>query len=199
MKELYPQRVMLKSGLPVTLRPFQATDESEFVRFFSSLPPEHVEFHKDNLRDPKVAKSFARHRAQDGVQTMLAFSEDGRIVGNAMLDMDHFGWRRHVGTVHVVVSPEYLRQRLAKTLVRELLSYASTRGLKKLEVQILDSQLGAEIAFKNLGFHEEARLRGHAMDLHGKRHDIIILTIDVYDPWQRMEDLLFDLDCAREF
>jgi acetyltransferase len=201
MEELspHPQTVTLKSGSLVTLRPLKPDDEPQFVQFFSSLPPEHVEFLKDNLRDPEVAHSFIRLREPDQVQTLLAFSEDGRVVGNATLYMDRYGWRRHVGTVHVVVAPEYLGQRLGKTLVRELMSYATLRGLKKLDVQVLDSQVGAQIAFKHLGFREEARLRGHAMDLHGNTHDIVILTIDVYDPWRKMEDLLFDLDCAREF
>ena len=198
MEEGYPQMAILKSGATVTLRPFEPSDEPEFVQFFSSLPPEHVEFLRDNLRDPEVAHCFIRLREPDQVWTMLAFSEDGRVVGNATLYMDRHGWRRHVGVVHVVIAPEYLRQRLAMRLVRELMSYATLRGLKKLEVQVLDSQTGARIAFKHLGFREEARLRGHAMDLHGKLHDIIILTTDVYDPWRRMEDLVFELDCARE-
>jgi len=76
-------------------------------------------------------------------------------------------------------------------------SRPSVLGLKKLEAQILDSQEGARIAFEQLGFREEARLRAHALDVNNRLHDLLILTHKVDDPGLSMEILIEDLDFSR--
>jgi len=132
------------------------------------------------------------------VYAILALTEEDRVVGDGTLHMNLHGWRRHVGEVRVVVSPEFQRQGLATALIRELVNQASVLGLKKLEAQILDSQEGARIAFEQLGFREEARLRAHALDVHNRLHDLLILTHNVDDPWLSMEILIEDLDFSRD-
>ncbi len=194
----YPKKVTLKSGKVLTLRPLQSSDEAELVRFFSDLPSECTAFLKDNVRDPHVVRRFVRERDTDRVWAVLAFTDDGRVVGDATLHMDHHGWRRHVGEVRVVVAPSMQRHRLATTLIHELVNHASLTGLKKLEAQVLDSQVGARTAFEHLGFREEARLKGHALDLNNNLHDLLILTNTVDDLWQKMEDLISDLELTRE-
>jgi len=120
------------------------------------------------------------------------------VVADATLHMDRSGWRRHVGEVRVVVSPSFQKDGLATLLIHELVNQASMVGLKKLEAQILDSQLRARTAFEHLGFREEARLKAHAMDLDNKLHDLLILTNTVEHLWNKMEDLVADLDFSKE-
>jgi len=199
MDELrYPLRAVLKSGRPVFLRPLQHRDEAELAFFFSELPRECTEFLKDDVHDPEVVRGFIRQCGTDRVYAILALTEEDRVVGDGTLHMNLHGWRRHVGEVRVVVSPEFQRQGLATALIRELVNQASVLGLKKLEAQILDSQEGARIAFEQLGFREEARLRAHALDVHNRLHDLLILTHNVDDPWLSMEILIEDLDFSRD-
>jgi len=189
----YPINVTLKGGGNVELRPLEGGDEQALIDFFRELPREHTEFLKHDVKDPDVVRRFIKDRDPDNVWSILALA-DGKIVGDATLHMHERGWRRHLGEVRVAVAPTHQKQGVATTLIRALVNHASIRQLRKLEAQILDSQLDAHKAFERLGFREGARLKDHAMDLHGGLHDLVILTIAVEDLWRKMEDMISDMD-----
>jgi RimJ/RimL family protein N-acetyltransferase len=198
MEAGYPKWVSLGEERRVELRPARATDEEAVVRFMTGLPPESTQFLKDNVRDPNVVHRFFQNVDPERVWAILALAGEGKVVGDATLHTAKVGWRRHIGEVRVVVAPAYQKHRLATTLLHELVNHASLKGIKKLEAQILDSQTGAKLAFEHLGFRVEARLAGHALDLEGKPHDLLILTNTVDDLWQKMEDLVSDLEFTPE-
>ncbi|MBI2894465.1 MAG: GNAT family N-acetyltransferase [Deltaproteobacteria bacterium] len=189
-----PKRVKLKNGRVVTLRALEKSDEAALGRFFAGLPPEATEFLRDDVRDPGVIRHFIEERDPDRVFCILAVTEDGQVVADATLHKDPRGWRRHLGEIRVVVAPEVQKLRLASAMIRELVTHATFVGLKKVVAQILDSQAEVGAAFQRLGFCQEARLVGHALDMHGQQHDILVLTNDVDALWDRMQDLLTDLD-----
>lgn len=193
----YPKRVALKSGEMVTLRPLEAADEEGLLRFFEDLPAESTQFLKHDVRDPAVVGRFVRNADPDAVWAIVAVTTDGRIVGDATLHTNRLGWRRHVGEVRAVVAANFRRQRLAAALVHELVEQASIKGLKILEAQMLDSQVGAVKVFSRLGFVEVARLPEHAMDIEGQVHDLLILSSSVDELWHAMEDMISAMDIGR--
>jgi RimJ/RimL family protein N-acetyltransferase len=198
-KPEYPQRVTLKNGRTVVLRPLESSDEAELARFFSKLPPDQCTgFFKDDVYDSDVVRRFVRQCGADRIWAVLALVETGRVVGDASLHMTRDGWRRHVGEVRVVVAPAFQRQKLDTALIHELVNHASLLGLKKLEALVLDCQVEARTAFEHLGFRLEARLGKHAIDFHNKLHDLLILTNTVEDPWLQMENLVANLEFSRE-
>jgi RimJ/RimL family protein N-acetyltransferase len=192
----YPKEVALADGQIVQLRPLRRDDEAALVKFFSALPPESTEFLKHDVRDPATVKRFVEHSDPDTIWAILAETKDGKIVGDATLHVARWGWRRHVGEVRGVVAAEYRHRGLATHLVHELVDQARVRNLKKLEAQILDSQLDAKRVFERLGFREEARLRQHALDLHGRLHDVLLLTNSVDELWVKMEELISSMEIA---
>lgn len=198
MQEKYPKKITLKGGKVVELRLPENSHEEELIRFFSTLPRESTEYLKDDVRDPEVVKRFVQQRDPNKVWCILAFDKEGHVVGDATLHMVQHGWWRHLGEVRVVVAPEYRKQRLATSLIHELVNHASLLELKKLEAQVLDSQLGARKALERLGFRVEATLKDHAQDLDNRLHDLLILTNTVDDLWRKMEDMISDLEIARD-
>jgi len=197
MASTYPKQVTLKNKELIELRPLDPSrDEKALIQFFAGLPRESTAFLKDDVRDPEVVRRFISKADPDTIWAILAVKPDGTIVGDATLHMSQLGWRRHVGEVRVVVASTYHKQRLATALIHELVNQASLRELRKLEAQVLDSQIGAWRALERLGFAEEARLRRHAMDLDGGLHDMVILTNTVDDLWKKMEDKISDMDHA---
>jgi len=197
MTTKYPITVTLKGGETVELRPLQASDEQLLIEFFRDLPRESTEFLKDDVKDPAVVQRFVRQADPERVWAIVALA-GGKVVGDATLHTDHVGWRRHVGEIRVVVASGFHKKRLATTMIHELVNQASSRELRKLEAQILDSQVHARTAFERLGFREEARLKDHAMDLDGRLHDLVIMTNTVDDLWRKMEDMISDMEIARD-
>lgn len=194
MDNKYPKKVTLKSGEVVKLRPLVGGDEAALIEFFTGLPREATEYLKHDVHDPEVVKRFVSQIDPDSVWAILALTSEGKVVGDATLHMTHYGWRRHLGEIRVVVAPAYQKQRLATALCHELVNQASLKGLKKLEAHVLDSQVGARRSLERLGFREEAKLKDHAMDLEERLHDLAILTNTVDDLWHKMEDMISDMD-----
>lgn len=194
----YPKFLTLKQGRKVQIRPLGAEDADALIAFFAGLPSEATAFLKHDVQDPDVVRRFIAELGPESVFAVVALTAEGHIVADATLHMQKRGWRRHVGEVRVVVAPEFQRSRLAVALIHELVDQASLRGLRKLEAQILDSQVGALTAFQHLGFAEEARLKDHALDHQGQAHDLLILTNTVEDLWHKMETFMADLEFSRD-
>jgi len=197
MASTYPKQITLRSGARVDLRPLDSRDTQPLIDFFAGLPAESTQFLKHNVCDPDVVRGFLKSDP-NSIWAIVAVTADGIIVGDATLHMTQLGWRRHVGEVRVVVATEYHKQGLATQLIRELVNQASLKELRKLKAEILDSQTGARRAFERLGFVEEARLKQHALSFDGHLHDIVILTNTVDDLWQKMQDLISDMEYARD-
>jgi hypothetical protein len=58
----------------------------------------------------------------------------------------------------------------------------------------MDTQTSAINAMKALGFVREAVLKEHVTDLHGRPHDLVIMTNYVSELWRKMEDLILDTE-----
>jgi RimJ/RimL family protein N-acetyltransferase len=195
METNYPIKVTLKGGKVLELRPLAAQDEQALIDFFKELPREDTQFLKDDVKDPEVVRRFVTELDLNKVWSIVAL-DGGKIVGDATLHMSQRGWRRHVGEVRVVVAHEFQKQRLATTLIHELVNQASVRELKQLEAQILDNQINARKAFEHLGFREEARLKDAAMDLDGNLRGLVIMTNTVDDLWHKMEEMISDMEIS---
>ena len=191
--EGHPKESRLKDGTPVTLQRMVESDLEGLYAFFCSLPEEDRLYMKDDVTDRKVIEKWVGNIDHDHILVVLA-TIDGTIVGNATLHVDKIGWTRHRGEIRCVVAREHQRRGIGTLLAHELLQSAITRGLKRIMVQVLENQIGAIKAFGNLGFEASATLPGHAVDLNGDRHDILIIANETEEIWQKLEELILDMD-----
>jgi L-amino acid N-acyltransferase YncA len=187
----YPKQFKLKDNTVITLGPMVKEDEPRLLEFFRRLPDEDRLFLKEDVTRPEIIHRWIEELNYDRVLPILAES-GGTIIGDATLHAHSSGWMRHVGEIRCVVAREYQRKGIGVLLVRELLDEATHRGLRKIQTQFLDNQIGAMQAFERVGFLREAVLKKMAEDLNGKEHDIIIMTNNVSELWQKMEDLILD-------
>ena len=70
----------------------------------------------------------------------------------------------------------------------------SGEHVDKLVFRAMDTQTSAINAMKALGFVKEAVLKEHVVDLHGRTHDLVIMTNYVAELWRKMEDLILDTE-----
>jgi RimJ/RimL family protein N-acetyltransferase len=185
----FPKPVKLRDGVVVTLRLMQAADEAALLAFFRRLPAEDRQYLKDDVAHPHVIHAWCRDLDYAHVIPVLAECE-GNIVGDATLHRQPSGWMRHVGEIRVVTDPFFRRRGLASALAREIFYVALQVGLDKMVAEVVEGQAAAAKVFEKLGFRQEARLLGHILDLHGRKHDLIILTTDIPALMQRMEEMI---------
>jgi len=185
----YPKKVTLRGGPAVTLRPMKAEDAPALLAFFRARPDEARSFLKDDVTQEEVVSRWAREIDYDRVLPILAF-EGKRIVGDATLHCQRYGWSRPVGEIRCVVARKFQRKGLGTALLGEIYRHAVGRGLDRIVAQMMESHSGAIAAFRRLGFEREAVLKDHVKDVHGKKHSLVIMSNDLTELWRRMEDLL---------
>ncbi len=176
----YPKTWNLAGGLQVTVRPMTAGDRDALVAFFQRIPNEDLRFLKENVKNPAVIDGWIEHLDYDRVLPLVA-EVDGRIIADASLHRRKEGWRRHLGSLRIVVDPEFRERGLASRLIDELVDIATNEGLDRLFVEIpTDAEAALEV-FEERGFRKVAVFEQNIIDLDGKYHDLAVLHLDLVD------------------
>ncbi len=174
----YPKTIKLKDGSEVLVRFMDQGDQERLLDLFKRVPEAERVFLREEMARPEAVE--ARMRALErGRFTALVAEAGTRVVGEAVLQRRPTHWLHHVAEVHVVVDSAYRRVGLAHNLLYELLDLARDQGIETLLAEMMSEQVAAISLFERLGFKREAVFRELVKDLHGKRHDLVIMTRDL--------------------
>ncbi len=168
----------LKDGTEVLLRPMVRKDRVAVGDFFNRLTPAVLQYVRHDVTDSKVLDQWFEHLDYGKVFPLLAFKGD-KVVANASLHRVGYGWREHLGTIRIVVEPEFHEKGLGTLMTNELVELAMEFGLEKLMVEFPLTAHGALSMFKKTGFSPRAVIEGLMKDRHGKNVDVVIMVMDV--------------------
>ena len=182
----FPKKLVLRDGSTVTLLPLKPRDMEDLLAFYRGLSPEDRLVLRDDVTSPEWAERF-HDRLKTGEVISLIARSGGKIVAEATLYRSFFGWTRHVGELRIATAGAARRKGLGTALAGTLVKLATDLSIEKIVIHIVDTQLGARRTFEKLGFHKEASLPRHIMDLDGNKHDMIIMANDVSAIWAAME------------
>ena len=174
----YPQEITLNDGTRFVLRAMNKQDERDLMDFFERLEDEDRLYMRNDVSSYRVVREWFSSLNYNRVFPLLAV-HDGQIIANATLHRKPFGWMRHVGEIRVVVCPKFRKKGVARVLFTELIETAAEAGLEKLTAEMAVSQTGAIEAFKKIGFHDEAVMKGYIRDANDKKHDLQVMTMDI--------------------
>jgi len=181
MLEEYPKKITLPDGLSLTLRPMTRDDQYALYSFFISLTPEDRRSLRNDVTDRKLIEKWVRNLNYDRVLPILA-EYDGRIVANATLHYQTFGWGRHVAEVRVTITPEFQGRRLGAALLKEITHLATQNTVKKLLARIVTSREGVIKAFERGGFSLLTVLKDYVKDLQSQQYADIALLVKELQP-----------------
>lgn len=186
--EKYPKWEMLPDGTSLLLRPMADGDQAKVKAFYKELPEEDRLFLRDDVTRDEVVERWFAELNYERVLPILALTEDqSEVAACATLHRYPQGWQRHVGEIRIVVAHQFQRRGLGGIMARVLVTEALRAGLEKLVAAMMTDQEGARRAFSRLGFIPEATLKDHVMDLKGRTHDLLIMTQNVKELWEGME------------
>lgn len=177
MKDLI-KKGKLKDGTVVLLRPMVKDDRKELGNFFGRLTPSVLQYVRNDVTDPKVLDKWFGQLNYDSVFPLLAFKNE-KVVANASLHRVTYGWRKHLGTIRIVVDPEFHGKGLGTLMINELVDLAQEFGIEKLMVEFPLRAHNALSMFKKAGFSPRAVIEGLMKDRHGENLDIVIMVMDV--------------------
>jgi RimJ/RimL family protein N-acetyltransferase len=185
----YPKEVTLKSGEKVILRPMVKEDEQKLLEFFSNLPEKERLFLKHDVTDPTVIASWARNLNYEHVVPIIAEIGD-RIIGDATLHKRTTEQPPDIGEIRIVTDRDFRRRGLGKLLAKEIYYLALSLKLNKLVAEIVEDQHTVIKTFKALGFRHKTTLKNRVVDLHGTKHNLVVMTEDVDALWKAIEDAM---------
>jgi GNAT superfamily N-acetyltransferase len=168
----------LKDGIEVMLRPMLKTDRQLMGDFFSRLEPSVLQYVRHDVTDPKVLDRWFDQLNYSKAFPLLAL-KDGKIVANATLHRVPHGWRKHLGTIRIVVDPVFHDKGLGILMINELVDLAMEFGLEKLMVEFPLKAHAAFAMFKHVGFSPRAVIEGLMKNRHGQKLDVVIMVMDV--------------------
>lgn len=177
MKEL-TKTGKLKDATEVLLRPMVKTDRKAVGDFFNHLTPAVLQYVRHDVTDPKVLDQWFEQLNYERVFPLLALKDD-RVVANATLHRVAYGWRKHLGSVRIVVEPGFHEKGLGTLMINELVELAMEFGLEKLMVEFPLKAHSALSMFKKSGFSPRGVIEGLMKNRHGENVDVVIMVMDV--------------------
>ncbi len=176
----YPVEVKLTNGRTVLLRAVEPGDKDTIVHFAQSLPESDLLFLRVDITKESAVDNWLNNVASGVTASLLAFVDgEDEMVGYATVDRTPARWTRRVGELRVTVGPEMRGQGLGRELTARIFDVARNLGLRKIVANMTADQLGAQAAFKRLGFVPEALLTDHVEDRAGGVHDLVVMSHDV--------------------
>jgi L-amino acid N-acyltransferase YncA len=179
MFEDFPKLITLRDGDVLTLRLMNRDDQYGLYEFFMSLPLEDRRYLRNDVTDRKVIENWVRNLDYEKVLPILAES-DGRIVANATIHWQTYGWGRHVGEVRITIHPEFQGRGLGAVLLEEMSDLAARSNVQKLLARIVTTRSGTITAFEKAGFNPVTVLPKFVKDIHQQSYaDITLLVKEI--------------------
>lgn len=186
--------VRLPGNLDLVVRqPDVHRDLYNLIYFFTGLPPEGRRYLRYDVTDVEAGRARLLHVDSKNHWRMIAELE-GRIVGDATLDRRLDTWAGHVAELRGVIDPECRRLCVGPILFGVLLEIASAAGIERLVCEVLEQDTEHIDMMEAIGFVREATLKNYARDMSGRLQDLVIMTNDLSDAWNRLLEQMEELD-----
>ncbi|MEW6368442.1 MAG: GNAT family N-acetyltransferase [Acidobacteriota bacterium] len=173
----YPKTVELKDGTSIVVRPMNERDLDKSFEFFRRLSEEDRTFLRVDVTN---REALERRMHPDGWDEESCFrlvaEKDGTIVADATLCRPKHGWTSHTAALRYIIDRDFRHKGLAGVLVRELFIAAVREGVEKVEVEIMEDNIGAIKSVEKIGFKREGTLRDFVTDIKGRKHNLAILS-----------------------
>lgn len=183
----YPKEIALRDGIQLVFRPMGREDAERLWSFFRTISPEDKMFFRENIDRREVIERWAENLDYSTILPILAFSGD-RVVGDATLHRNASGWKQRVGTVRILIAPDFRHRGLGTAMIRELRHLGEKSSLHYLMAEVIEEQQSAVRAFEQMGFEKAVILRNFVNDQKGHLHNLVVL---LYSLSSAEDDLFF--------
>jgi RimJ/RimL family protein N-acetyltransferase len=187
----YPKEAALKDGHRIVIRPLNSGDFDKLYAFFQALPEEDRLFLRHDVTSPEIVHKWVGQIDLNRAIPLVA-EDGGKIVADGTLRLANHGWSRHVGDIRLVTARTHRGLGLGTVIARELVALAEERELEKLQVQVIEDNIGSVKMCERVGFKMEAVLKDLVKDQRGHLRNLAIMTNDVANLGQIMEDWIQD-------
>ena len=186
----------LKDGKIVLIRELHENDLEDLMKFYSELPTEDRKYLRIDVTNKKIVHQRIKLIKTGSVFRLVALYS-GEIIADGALELSGEDWRKHQGEIRVIIARPYQKKGLGTIMVRELYFLAIKKKVEQVVVKMMRPQVGAQQIFRKLGFREELLIPDYVKDQEGKKQDLIIMTVNLKELWEELEQSYSDSDWRR--
>jgi RimJ/RimL family protein N-acetyltransferase len=171
----------LRDATSVTVEPLGPNDGPEIAALLRALPERDLLFVGFDIHDDAVIARWTH--PDDGRDAAgVVARRKHKVVGFAVLQRDRAPWKRHVGSILVVVAPGSRGLGLGTLLVHRAVQLAGELGLEKIVARMLVEDRDTVRVFEKIGFRHEGLLIDHAKASDGTLYDIAYMGLTIRNP-----------------
>ncbi len=149
----FPKKVKITTGEEITLRFPEKNDLEKLIRMYTTLSEKSLRFLRPyEFSKEEVKKMFERVDFEN-VYSVVAENEKGEIVAESRL----IKVGEKSAELAVIVHDSYQNKGLGQHLVKEMIEFAKSRGIRRLIAFINERNRVALHIFEKFGFKVEAR------------------------------------------
>ncbi len=189
LKDRYPHKVVCRKNFEIEIRPLDVEEIPKEIELFQQLDKREQAKLPNDMSDPNYLYRMRRWIEDERVVTLAAWHE-GSVVGVLSFYRGVSTWIRHTGEVVLVTHPKYRRYGIATVLFDEMIPLAKALGVEKIYANLMEEHKEAQKLLAEIGFIKEASLKDHIQDGYGRRHDLMIYSMDLEAAHRAMEDLM---------
>ena len=173
-------------------RPLTPDDKDRILDFARRVPADNLLFLRRDIRRPEEVDGWIQDVQHGRLKTTLAADDTDKILGYVVVDRGALAWRAHVAEIRVLVHPDARRIGLDYRLLQLGFEEAVRANVSKIVGRVTPEHHAARVMFEELGFHHESTLRQDVQDTAGRKHDLMIYSVDLEE-----RDMTQCADCAQ--
>jgi len=177
----YPKEITLRNEERLVLRPLVPADGAGLWDFLRMLPEiDKAHFHED-VDDREVVEREAGSIDYNTALPILAWRED-RVVGAVTLFRNRTGWKQRIGTVRILIAPDFRNLGLGTAMIREIRYLGEQAALNYIVAEVIEDQQAAVRALERMGFEKKVAYPKFVNDREGRLHGLVVLVCSLlYD------------------
>ncbi len=186
----------LKDGATVTIRELRLDDLDQLMKFYRALPLEDRKYLRIDVTKRRIVVQRLRRMEAGEVIRIIALHNE-EIIADGALELSGEQWVKHRGEIRLIIARPFQKKGLGKIMLRELYFIALQQKMEIIVAQMMRPQVGAQKILRKLGFREETLLPDHVKDIEGTVQDLIIMSCNVKDFIQDLDQFISDSDWQR--
>lgn len=172
----HPHYVTLKDGRAALIRSVEPADAQALIDHVNEVGAEQVYIMTERL-PMTVDEEGEMIRKLDHRRTLfLVAVVDRKLVGSADIERGRQSKNAHTASLGIALRKPVRGLGLGKAMVEDLIRWARSEGIHKVTLGVFATNEGAIALYRQLGFSEEARLRGQVV-LAGKPVDEVLMAL----------------------
>jgi len=172
----HPRYVTLKDGRAALIRFAEPRDAEAIIDHVNEVGAEQVYIMTERF-SMSVGEEEDYLRNLDRRENLyLVALIDGRLVGSADVNRGRQSKNAHTASLGIAIRREARGLGLGRAMLEEMLRWAKSAGVRKLTLGVFATNESAIALYRQLGFKEEARLRGQVV-LQGRPVDELLMAL----------------------